>query len=128
VFTEEVLKRFRNPKNAGELKDYNSKGKLGDPECSDVIEMFVKFNGDKVIDAKFKVFGCPGAISTTDVFIDLIKGKVITEALKVNEKDISDALGGLPVEHMHCSNLSIEAFRKAVEDYSRKKKMKINGT
>jgi len=117
MFTEEALKRFRNPKNAGKLEDYNGKGESGDPKCSDVIEMFVKFNGERVIDARFKVFGCPGAVSTTDAFIDLIKRKPIAEALEVTEKDISDALGGLPVEHMHCSNLSIEAFRKAVEVY-----------
>jgi len=117
MFTEETLKRFRNPRNAGELKDYNGKGRSGDPECSDVIELYVQFSDNKIIDAKFKVFGCPGAVSTTDAFIDLIKGKTIEEALKITEKDISDDLGGLPIEHMHCSNLSIEAFRKAVEDY-----------
>ena len=119
MFTEEALNRFRNPKNAGKLKDYNGKGKSGDPECSDVIEMFVKFKEDKVIDAKFMVFGCPGAVSTTDAFIDLIKQKSIAEALKITEEDISNALGGLPVEHMHCSNLPIESFRKAVEDFSK---------
>ncbi|MCK5282120.1 MAG: iron-sulfur cluster assembly scaffold protein [Nanoarchaeota archaeon] len=117
MFTEEALKRFRNPKNAGKLKDYNGKGKSGDPECSDVIEMFVKFNNDKVINAKFKVFGCPGAVSTTDAFIDMIKGKTINEASRITEEDIADELGGLPVTHMHCSNLSIEAFEKAVQDY-----------
>ena len=120
MFTEEALERFRNPKNAGELKDYNGKGKSGDPECSDVIEMFVKFEGNKVIDAKFKVFGCPGAVSTTDMFIDIIKGKDINEALKITEENISDVLGGLPTSHMHCSNLSMEAFRKAVKVYKSK--------
>lgn len=120
MFTEEALNRFRNPKNAGKLKDYNGSGKSGDPECSDVIELFVKFGDNKVIDAKFKVFGCPGAVSTTDAFIDIIRGKTIAEALKITEKDISDALGGLPIEHMHCSNLSIEAFRKAVKDYQKR--------
>ena len=117
MFTEEALKRFRNPKNAGYLRDYNGKGESGDPECSDVIELFVKFGDNKIIDVKFKVFGCPGAVSTTDAFIDLIKRKTIEEALKITEDDIADALGGLPVTHMHCSNLSIEAFRKAVDDY-----------
>jgi len=117
MFTEEVLKRFRNPKNAGELKDYNGKGISGDPKCSDVIELYVKFNNNKVIDAKFKVFGCPGAVSTIDVFIDLIKGKNIEEGLKITEEQISNALGGLPTSHKHCSSLPLEAFRKAVEKY-----------
>ena len=117
MFTEEALNRFRNPKNAGELLNYNAVGKSGDPECSDVIEMFIKFEKNKISDAKFKVFGCPGAVSTTDAYIDMIKGKTVDEALKITEEDISNALGGLPTSHMHCSNLPMEAFRKAVEDY-----------
>jgi nitrogen fixation NifU-like protein len=120
MFTEEVLERFKNPKNTGELKNYNGRGKAGDAECSDVIELFIRFSNNKIEDAKFKVFGCPGAISTTDVFIDLMKGKSIEQALAITEKDISDALGGLPTSHMHCSNLSMEAFKKALKEYKEK--------
>jgi len=120
MFTEEALERFRNPRNAGELKEYDAEGNSGDPGCSDVIKMFVKFKEEKIIDAKFKVFGCPGAISTTDVFIDMIKGKSIGEALKITEEHVSDELGGLPTSHMHCSGLAIEAFKKAVEYYRSK--------
>ena len=122
MFTEEALKRFKNPQNVGELKNYNAIGESGDPECSDVVRLFIKFNNEKVINAKFQVYGCPGAISTTDIFIDLIKGKKIEEGLKIDEKQISDALGGLPISHMHCSKLPMEAFKKAVEDYKLKQK------
>ena len=117
MFTKEVLTRFENPRNVGDLSQFNAQGSAGDPDCSDLIEMKIRFNNGTVEDARFKVFGCPGAIATTDVFIDLIKGKTIEEALEIAEKEISDALGGLPTEHMHCSNLSIEAFKKAVEGY-----------
>jgi len=117
MFTKEVMKRFRNPKNAGKLKDYNASGESGNPKCSDVIQMFIKFSGDVVADARFRVYGCPGAISTTDVFIDMIRGKTIQEALGITEKNISEALGGLPTSHMHCSNLPMEAFRNAVKGY-----------
>jgi nitrogen fixation NifU-like protein len=120
MFTEEVLERFKNPQNTGELKNYNGRGKVGDAECSDVIELFIRFSENKIEDAKFKVFGCPGAISTTDVFIDLMKGKSIEQALAITEKDISDALGGLPTSHMHCSNLSMEAFKNALKEYKDK--------
>ncbi|MBW2992858.1 iron-sulfur cluster assembly scaffold protein [Candidatus Woesearchaeota archaeon] len=120
MFTEEVMKRFKNPQNTGELEDYNGLGEAGDPKCSDMIQIFIKFKDNKVVDAKFKVFGCPGAISTTDVFIDLIKGEKIVDALLITEEKISDALGGLPTEHMHCSHLPMEAFRKAVMDYQSK--------
>jgi len=120
VFTEEALRRFKNPKNAGELKNHNTVGESGDPECSDVVRLFIKFKNEKVINAKFQVYGCPGAISTTDVFIEMIKGKTIEEGLKINEEQISDALGGLPISHMHCSKLPMEAFKKAVENYKSK--------
>lgn len=121
MFTEEALNRFKNPRNTGKLKGCNGKGESGDPECSDVIEMYVKFKEDKIIDAKFKVFGCPGAISTTDAFIDIIKGKTIGEALNITEEEIAVELGGMPVTHLHCSNLSIEAFKRCVKDYKKGK-------
>jgi len=117
MLTEEALKRFRNPRNSGSLKNYNAKGKAGDPSCSDVIEIYVRFDKDKIEDAKFKVFGCPGAVSTSDMFIDLIKKKTIKEALKIDEDQVADALGGLPTAYMHCSNLAIEAFRNALNDH-----------
>jgi len=124
MFTEEALKRFRNPKNAGDLKEFNAEGKAGDLECSDLVHMKLKFSKDKVVKAKFSVFGCPGAVSTTDAFIDMIKGKTIEKALKITEEDIADELGGLPVTHLHCSNLSIDAFREAVKKYQKNHKGK----
>jgi len=117
LFTNEVLKRFKNPKNAGDLKTFNGLGKAGDPGCSDVVEIKIQFANGRIKNARFKVFGCPGAVSTTDVFIDMIKGKTIEEALRIKEEDIARALGGLPVESMHCAHLPMEAFRKAREDY-----------
>ncbi|MFA6424657.1 MAG: iron-sulfur cluster assembly scaffold protein [Phycisphaerae bacterium] len=122
MFTPQAIERFRNPKNTGDLKRYNAMAKAGDPSCSDVIIMKVRFNGDVVEDAKFKVFGCPGAVSTTDVFIDLAKGKRIEDALKITEGEVSDALGGLPTAYMHCSNLSMEAFQKCVNKYRKNKR------
>ena len=80
------------------------------------------FNNGIVKNAKFLVYGCPGAISTTDAFIDLAKGKMIEHALKISSEDISGLLGGLPLSHMHCSKLPIEAFRNAFEDYQGKRK------
>jgi NifU-like protein involved in Fe-S cluster formation len=117
MFTKEVIKRFKNPNNAGDLKTFNGLGTAGDPGCSDVVEIKIQFLNNRIKNAKFKVFGCPGAVSTTDVFIDMIKGKTIEEALSIKEEDIARALGGLPVESMHCSHLPMEAFRNAKNDY-----------
>jgi nitrogen fixation NifU-like protein len=117
MFTDEVIKKFQNPNNAGDLKTFNGLGKAGDPGCSDVVEIKINCVNGRVKNARFKVFGCPGAVSATDVFIDMIKGKTIKEALNVKEKDIARALGGLPVDSMHCTHLPMEAFRKAIDDY-----------
>jgi nitrogen fixation protein NifU and related proteins len=119
-FTKEALRRFKNPKNTGELKNYNALGEAGNPECSDVIRLFIRFNNNKVINAKFQVYGCPGAISTTDVFIDMIKGEIIENILKISEEQISDALNGLPLSHKHCSKLPMKAFRNAIKNYNGK--------
>ncbi len=108
---------FKKPNNAGDLKTFNGFGTAGDPGCSDVVDIKVEFENGRIKNACFKVFGCPGAVSATDVFIDMIKGKNIEEALHVKEEDIARALGGLPVESMHCTHLPMEAFRKAIEDY-----------
>lgn len=120
VYTPQVIDRFRNPKNAGRLGKCNGRGKAGDPSCSDVIELEVLFEDGIVKNAKFRVYGCPGAISTTDAFIDLAKGKTVEQALNITHDDISEMLGRLPVSHMHCSKLPIDAFRKAVECYQGK--------
>ncbi len=112
------MKRFKNPNNAGDLDTFNGRGTAGDPGCSDVVDIKIEFVNGRIKNACFKVFGCPGAVSATDVFIDLIKGKTIKEALRVKEEDIAHALGGLPIESMHCTHLPTEAFRKAIEDYN----------
>jgi len=126
MFTDEVMKRFKNPNNAGDLKTFNGLGTAGDPGCSDVVELKVHVVKGRIKNAKFKVFGCPGAVSTTDLFIDMIKEKTIEEALRITEDAIARALGGLPVESMHCAHLPMEAFRKSIEDYKHTLKNKSN--
>lgn len=117
MFTVEVMKRFKNPHNAGDLKMFNALGTAGDLGCSDVVEIKLHVVNGRIKNAKFKVFGCPGAVSTTDVFIDMIKGKTIEEALDITEDAIARTLGELPAESMHCAHLPMEAFRKSIEDY-----------
>ena len=117
MFNDEVMKRFKNPNNAGDLKIFNGRGIAGDPVCSDVVDIKIVFENGRIKNACFKVFGCPSAVSTTDVFSDMIKNKTIKEALHVKEEDISRSLGGLPIESMHCTHLPTEAFLKAIDDY-----------
>lgn len=120
MYPQQVIERFKNPVNAGKLIEFNGIGKAGDADCSDVIEMSVLFDDEIVKNAKFKVFGCPGAVSTTDAFIDLAKGKTIGQVLSISHDEISKLLGGLPASHMHCSKLPLEAFQNALKFYRNK--------
>ncbi len=126
-YTDKVMKIFRNPKHIGEIKNADGVGEVGNPACGDVMEVFIKVGKNKkgeeiVKDIKIKTFGCVAAIATSSTMADMVKGKTIKEALKMSNKDVAKKLGGLPPLKMHCSNLSEEALRAAIEDYKKKKK------
>lgn len=118
-YTQAVLRRFRKPKNAREMKNPSAVGKVGNPQCGDVMQLFLKIKDGKIKDASFKTFGCVAAISTSDVLCDIIKGKTIKKALKVTAKDIIKKLGTLPSVKVHCSVLGREALHAAVKNYEK---------
>jgi len=120
LFTDEVIDHFSNPRNAGELEDANGIGNAGDPDCGDTMKLYIKVEDDVVTDVRFRICGCVAALAAGSVTTVLIKGKTVDEALTITNKDISDALGGLPEHKMHCSVLGEEAIRKAIADYKRK--------
>lgn len=120
LFTDEVIDHFSNPRNAGELEDANGIGNAGDPDCGDTMKLYIKVKDDVVTDVRFKICGCVAALAAGSVTTVLIKGKTVDEALTITNKDISDALGGLPEHKMHCSVLGEEAIRKAIADFKRK--------
>ncbi len=126
-YTKEVIKRFTNPKNFGEIKDANGIGKVGNPRCGDIMKLYIKV-GDKGIieDIKFHTLGCAAAIATSDMACDLVKGKNIKEALKLDYEKIVKALGDLPPIKIHCSVLAREGLKAAIKDYyeNRKRKQK----
>jgi nitrogen fixation protein NifU and related proteins len=117
MYSSIVIKRFTNPKNIGELKDFNAFGEAGDINCSDFIEIKVFFEEEIVKNAKFLAYGCPYLISSADIFVDLVKGKEINDALKVSKQEILKHLGNIPKTQKHCLNLAIDAFKMAVENY-----------
>jgi len=122
MYTEKVLDHFRNPRNMGEIKNPDGFGKVGNPTCGDVMAIYIKVKDNKIIDIKFKTFGCTAAIATSNVLTELIKGKTIDEALKLTRDDVANELGGLPAVKMHCSNLAADALREAIKDYRSKQK------
>jgi len=121
-YSEKVLDHFRNPRNVGTLKGENvATGRVGNPVCGDLMEIYIKVEDEKIKDIKFKTFGCGSAIATSSMITELVKGKTIDEALKVTRKDVADELDGLPPIKMHCSNLAADALHTAIKNYQSKK-------
>lgn len=117
MYSELVMQHFSNPSNVGVIEDADGVGKVGNPMCGDVMEMFIKVKDNRVEDVKFRTFGCGAAIATSSIATEMIKGKSLDEAVKLSNKAVADALGGLPAQKMHCSNLAADAVRAAIEDY-----------
>lgn len=127
LYSPKVMDHFQHPHNMGKIAKPSGKGRVGNPVCGDLMELQIKVeekNGQEIItDAKFQTFGCGAAIATSSMLTDLIIGKTLTEALKVSNKAIIEALNGLPITKHHCSVLAEEALRKAVASYRENKKI-----
>ena len=117
LYSEKVMDHFKNPRNVGEIENPDGIGHVGNPVCGDIMELYIKVNGNTIIDAKFKTFGCGAAIATSSMITEMIKGKSVEEALKISNRTVAEALDGLPPVKMHCSVLAEEALRSAIEDY-----------
>ncbi|MCX5804571.1 MAG: Fe-S cluster assembly scaffold protein NifU [Proteobacteria bacterium] len=120
-YSDKVMDHFMNPRNMGEIEDADGVGEVGNPACGDVMKLYLKIEGDKIVDAKFKTFGCGAAIASSSMTTELIKGKTIDEALRISNEAVTEALGGLPPAKQHCSVLAEEALKVALEDYKKKK-------
>jgi len=128
MYSEKVIELFRNPRNMGEIENPDGVGTVGNPICGDLMTIYIKVDGDRLKDVKFKTFGCAAAIATSSMITELAKGKTIEEALKITRDDVADELDGLPPIKMHCSNLAADGLHAAIEDYKRKKELKLTGT
>lgn len=120
MYTEKVMEHFANPRNVGEIPDADGIGKVGNPQCGDVMWLYIKVKDNVITDIKFKTFGCGAAIATSSMITELAKGKTLEEAKKISRQDVADALDGLPPVKMHCSNLAADALREAIKDYEAK--------
>ena len=116
-YTEQVMDHFMNPRNMGELEDASGVGTVGNAKCGDIMRIYIKVENDVITDVKFKTFGCGAAIATSSKATELVMGKTLDEALKITNKMVMDALGGLPPVKVHCSVLAEEAIRAALIDY-----------
>jgi nitrogen fixation NifU-like protein len=121
MYSEKVIEHFRNPRNMGRIENADGIGKVGNPICGDVMYIYIKVEDDKIVDCKFETFGCAAAIATSSMVTEMVKGKTLEEALKITNREVTEALDGLPPVKYHCSVLAEEGIRAAIEDYLRKK-------
>ncbi len=121
MYSEKVFEHFRNPRNVGVIEDADGVGTVGNPVCGDLMTMYIKVKDDRIEDIKFQTFGCGAAIATSSMATELAKGKTLEEALKITKQTVADALGGLPPQKMHCSNLASDALKRAIADYLKKR-------
>jgi nitrogen fixation NifU-like protein len=122
MYSEKVMDHFMNPRNVGEIENADGEGTVGNPVCGDMMTFYIKVNGDRLEDVKFKTFGCGAAIAVSSMISEMAKGKTIDEAQKITNRNVAEELGGLPSNKMHCSNLGADALHKAIENYREKQK------
>jgi nitrogen fixation NifU-like protein len=114
-----VLDHYRHPRNVGEIPGAVATAQVGDPATGDVLRMSLHIDGDRIVDARFKSFGCTAAIAAGSMATLLVKGRTLSEAERVTNKDVADALGGLPESKLHCSVLAEQAIREALRLHRR---------
>ena len=121
-YTKLVIEHFKNPHNVGEIEDADVKVTEGSPACGDMITLYLKVDPQtqRIVDVKFKSYGCASNIATASIITDLVKGKTVEEAKKITWKDAAEALGGLPPVKVHCSVLAADALHSAVDLYLEK--------
>lgn len=117
MYSEKVMDHFANPRNVGEIPDADGVGEVGNPACGDIMKMYIKVKDNIIKDIRFKTFGCCAAIATSSMVTEMAKGKTLEEALKLSNRQVAEALGGLPPIKMHCSNLAADALQAAVNDF-----------
>ena len=121
-YNEKVLEHFRNPRNVGSIENPDGKSTEGSPACGDMVSVYIKVDKDtkKIKDVKFESYGCASNIATGSIITELAKGKTLEEAKKIDWKEASDALGGLPKIKTHCSVLAVDGLRAAIQNYEEK--------
>ncbi len=121
IYSQVVMDHFKNPRNVGIIEDADGVGEVGNPLCGDMMTIYLKINDDRIDDIKFQTFGCGSAIAVSSMLTEIARGKTIAEARKITNKDVADALEGLPKNKLHCSNLGADALQLAIKDYEDRK-------
>jgi FeS cluster assembly scaffold protein NifU len=128
-YSDKVLDHFRNPRNVGTLEgDDVAIGRVGNPVCGDLMEIYIRVKENVIKDIRFKTFGCGSAIATASMITELAKGKTLKQAISITRQDVANELDGLPPIKMHCSNLAADALKDAIHNYQNKQKPQLQVT
>ena len=121
-YSKIVIEHFTNPRNMGDMENPSAVAQVGSPVCGDMMKLYLRIEGDKIVDAKFKTFGCAAAIASSSMLTEVLKGKTVEEALKITNGFVAEALGGLPAAKVHCSVMAEEALKVAIAEWQSKNK------
>ena len=124
MYTQKVIEHFTNPRNVGEAENANAEAVVGDPSCGDQMKISLRVENGRIVDIKFKSYGCPGAIATSSMLTELAKGKTIEEALLITDDDVSVSLGGIPERKKHCSLMGVMSLQEAIKNFRESQKEK----
>lgn len=116
-YSQKVMDHFSNPRNVGAIEEPDGVGEVGNPACGDIMTFTIKVSGGRLEDVRFQTFGCGAAIAVSSMISDMAKGKTLEEALEITNKDVAEALDGLPTNKLHCSNLGADALHAAIQNY-----------
>jgi len=117
AYSEKLLDYFQNPRCVGEIPDAHAIAEVSNPVCGDVMKLWVKVEGGRIQDARFKAQGCSAAIATSSYATETLIGMSVSDARKVTREQIADALGGLPGSKIHCSVLASDAIREVLKGF-----------
>ena len=126
LYSDKVMDHFRNPRNVGRIEKADGVGEVGNARCGDIMTIYLKIDNDIITDVKFETFGCGSAIASSSMATELIKGKPISEAVRLTNKAVAEALDGLPAHKMHCSVLAEEAIKAALKNYYEKNNLEYD--
>jgi nitrogen fixation NifU-like protein len=121
MYNKTVMDHFRNPRNVGVIEGADGIGEVGNPLCGDMMTIYLKVRDECIEDIKFQTFGCGSAIAVSSMLTEIAKGRRIEDAKKITNKEVADALEGLPKNKLHCSNLGADALQMAIRDYEDRK-------
>jgi nitrogen fixation NifU-like protein len=117
-----VIEHFTRPRNVGEMKGAVGVGKASNDTDGDVVVIYIKVVDDRVVDVSFQTFGCAAAIASTSMFTEMVKGKTIEDALKIDKQMVAGAFEeGMPANKVECSIIAPDALKEAVADYRQKR-------